>query len=500
MNGRSAKPPWMLFVVPPPSALDATYSAADLTFRIELDSTSLGDAREKRATALVFSTGAGAYVNCVDGRHLRGHGSKPDNKRPAGREPSTVLEVFTLSAAQAERVEPAEDAAAEEAPPPPPRGGARPAKTKKPPRKRASLASRFFGDGDAPPDGREPRDCAKACGGDGVDASGGFPPVAFPPPHDDYLCPSNFRDASDWVFAWPWSHFGEDAWVASGSAAARCLGDVPLVYAHANKVERAAAWATKELRRPFILISGQSDFAASKYRKVLKNGLLHRWYAQNNDLKNDGKVRALPIGLNCFEQAPEMHRALKAIGAAKHRAGGRVGDEAGDHAKRVWVNFGNTHAKRKVAWEHLCGDAKKKKKGKDWATCAVKTTKNNVKNNPHLVKYYQQVAAHRYVAAPRGNGLDTHRFWEALYLGCVPIVETGPLDHLYARVGALVVKSWTDVTAALLDAKHGELYARLKNHSHLLSAAHWRSTIEADRAAALAGGDRDRKRCWGTKK
>ena len=98
------------------------------------------------------------------------------------------------------------------------------------------------------------------------------------------------------------------------------------------------------------------------------------------------------------------------------------------------------------------------------------------------------------------NGLDTHRFWEALYLGCVPIVEAGPLDHLYARVGALVVKSWTDVTAALLDAKHGELYARLKNHSHLLSAAHWRSTIEADRAAALAGGDRDRKRCWGTKK
>ena len=56
------------------------------------------------------------------------------------------------------------------------------------------------------------------------------------------------------------------------------------------------------------------------------------------------------------------------------------------------------------------------------------------------------------------------------------------------------------VTAALLDAKHGELYARLKNHSHLLSAAHWRSTIEADRAAALAGDGRDRKRCWGTKK
>lgn len=30
---------------------------------------------------------------------------------------------------------------------------------------------------------------------------------------------------------------------------------------------------------------------------------------------------------------------------------------------------------------------------------------------------------HRFVLCPRGNGVDTHRFWETLYRGAVPIVK-----------------------------------------------------------------------------
>ena len=96
-------------------------------------------------------------------------------------------------------------------------------------------------------------------------------------------------------------------------------------------------WAVRELKRPFVLISGQSDFAASRYKQVLGQKLLHRWYAQNADMQHR-KLRPIPIGLNCFEQAPEMKRALKNIPAKQ---------------KKVWVNFGNTHAKRRDAWLSL---------------------------------------------------------------------------------------------------------------------------------------------------
>lgn len=38
----------------------------------------------------------------------------------------------------------------------------------------------------------------------------------------------------------------------------------------------------------------------------------------------------------------------------------------------------------------------------------------------------------QFCASPHGNGLDCHRTWEALCLGCVPIVKSSPLDDLYA--------------------------------------------------------------------
>ena len=181
-----------------------------------------------------------------------------------------------------------------------------------------------------------------------------------------FVCPSAFRDASDWVFAWPWQHFSEKAWVAPTKTAASCLPQIPVVYAHANRVPKTVDWAVRELKRPFVLVSGQSDFAASRYKQVLGQKLLHRWYAQNADVQHR-KLRPIPIGLNCFEQAPEMKRALKNIPAKQ---------------KKVWVNFGNTHAKRRDAWRWFCGDLPKTSVApKPWATCEIKKTKNNVRNN-----------------------------------------------------------------------------------------------------------------------
>ena len=51
-----------------------------------------------------------------------------------------------------------------------------------------------------------------------------------------------------------------------------------------------------------------------------------------------------------------MRQAQAALKASKHHSKGRAG---------VWVNFGNTHVKRKVAWAHFCAPAK------PWATCVV---------------------------------------------------------------------------------------------------------------------------------
>lgn len=42
---------------------------------------------------------------------------------------------------------------------------------------------------------------------------GGYPLVAFEGDMGAYVCPSTFRDLSDYVFGWPYSHFGENVHV-----------------------------------------------------------------------------------------------------------------------------------------------------------------------------------------------------------------------------------------------------------------------------------------------
>jgi hypothetical protein len=56
-----------------------------------------------------------------------------------------------------------------------------------------------------------------------------------------------------------------------------------------------------------------------------------------------------------------------------------------------------------------------------------------------------------YVVSPHGNGLDCHRTWEALVLGCIPIVRTSPLDTLYDELPVLIVEDWSDITQELLE-------------------------------------------------
>jgi hypothetical protein len=43
--------------------------------------------------------------------------------------------------------------------------------------------------------------------------------------------------------------------------------------------------------------------------------------------------------------------------------------------------------------------------------------------------------------APMGRGIDTHRVWEILLMGSIPIVISSPLDRLYSQFPIVIVRS-----------------------------------------------------------
>jgi hypothetical protein len=60
---------------------------------------------------------------------------------------------------------------------------------------------------------------------------------------------------------------------------------------------------------------------------------------------------------------------------------------------------------------------------------------------------------YRFVACPRGNGIDTHRFWETLYRGSVPVVLKSKWAENVKQLGVpvITINSWSteNVTEAI---------------------------------------------------
>ena len=72
------------------------------------------------------------------------------------------------------------------------------------------------------------------------------------------------------------------------------------------------------------------------------------------------------------------------------------------------------------------------------------------KNHIKRLNTWENQSKYAFVLSPHGNGLDCHRTWEALCLGCIPIVKTSAIDYLYEDLPVLIVKEWFDITKEIL--------------------------------------------------
>ena len=61
-------------------------------------------------------------------------------------------------------------------------------------------------------------------------------------------------------------------------------------------------------------------------------------------------------------------------------------------------------------------------------------------------RLWQTKGAYAFSISPHGNGLDCHRTWEDLALGCIVIVKSSSLDVLYEGLPVVIVNDWSEVT------------------------------------------------------
>ncbi len=77
-------------------------------------------------------------------------------------------------------------------------------------------------------------------------------------------------------------------------------------------------------------------------------------------------------------------------------------------------------------------------------------------------KYLLAISRHRFVICPRGNGIDTHRFWESLYLNSFPVVVASQWSNLLknqSTIPFIEVVDWKSVPTAIQNFRESDFSA-----------------------------------------
>jgi hypothetical protein len=199
----------------------------------------------------------------------------------------------------------------------------------------------------------------------------------------------------------------------------------------------------------FVLVSGDADnpvptgaLSREAFETLYHSKMLIVWYSQNLVFspKDYPKLRHLPIGLDYHTLSEGAH----AWGPLSHPFQQECLLKAiANKARPFWERIPKAY----TTFHFELGRGGRRK--------AFETIPK------HLV-YYEPVRVPRmaswrnqskyaFVLSPPGEGLDCHRTWEALCLGCIPILLSSPLDTMFEDLPVLIVSSWSDLSEDLLN-------------------------------------------------
>ena len=185
---------------------------------------------------------------------------------------------------------------------------------------------------------------------------------------------------------------------------------------------------------PFVLISHNGDGKITDtpgnydadIKKIPSN--LIRWFAQNVCYSHE-RIESIPIGLENGYNFPELQKIKK-----MHN----LTNIPKQHINLLYMNHNiNTNMNERLKPYELL-------EHKPWCT-SVRGL-----NGIGFDEYIHNIHNHKFVISPVGNGTDTHRLWECLYLNTIPIEKRNINNQFYTDLPICFVNEWEEITEEFL--------------------------------------------------
>lgn len=98
-------------------------------------------------------------------------------------------------------------------------------------------------------------------------------------------------------------------------------------------------------------------------------------------------------------------------------------------------------------------------------------------NSEEFENYIRILSTYKFCVAPPGRGIDSHRCWEALMVGTIPIVISSPINELYESLPVVIVESWDIITEEFLNKKYDEIIKTSYNFEKVYSE-YWLKKVQ----------------------
>ncbi len=220
------------------------------------------------------------------------------------------------------------------------------------------------------------------------------------------------------------------------------------------------------IRHPFILVTSDgdatvpSDLRPDTTRALLSSPWLKAWYTQNHDGSRPERISPFPIGLDLHTLRPatsprKLLAELRRIRAARR--------PLTDESLTIFSDIGLSLASQdRVDAMRILADC------------------SHVKMQRHRISQtaiWERYGSHSFVLSLRGNGLDCHRTWEALYLGAIVVTLSSSLDRLFQGLPVVMIKDLRELR------EPANLARWVKRYQHLTRADYIRERLSSARIA-----------------
>lgn len=205
----------------------------------------------------------------------------------------------------------------------------------------------------------------------------------------------------------------------------RLLKDNDIIYTHTFFV-KSLFEKLKKTDKKVIVITHNADTPAD----ITPPDNVKIWWTTNVNIQHE-RVNSIPIGLENDIWFPEEKLKMAEIIKKPKK-----------FKNMLYMNHNiqTNPAKRQLPYDIL--------KDKSWVTV------EHGSNGKGFDSYIDNLYNHPFVVCPEGNGIDTHRVWECLYVSTIPVMIRNINNQFYTDLPILFIDDWEELTEKFLSDEY----------------------------------------------